>query len=47
MTEIKAIKDQIWYIKRDIQIEEKKREEWATTVIHLEQWNKYILLMSG
>lgn len=32
MAEIKAIKDQIWYIKRDIQNEEKKRDEWATTV---------------
>jgi len=32
MADIKAIKDQIWYIKRDIQNEEKKRDEWATTV---------------
>ena len=32
MADTKAIKDQIWYIKRDIQIEEKKRDEWATTV---------------
>lgn len=32
MADIKAIKDQIWYIKRDIQNEEKKRAEWATTV---------------
>ena len=34
MADIKAIKDQIWYIKRDIQNEEKKRDEWATTVSH-------------
>jgi hypothetical protein len=32
MADIKQIKDQIWYIKRDIQNEEKKRDEWATTV---------------
>ncbi|KAJ4381583.1 hypothetical protein N0V86_002947 [Didymella sp. IMI 355093] len=32
MADIKAIKDQIWYIKRDIQNEEKKRDEWATTI---------------
>jgi survival-of-motor-neuron-related-splicing factor 30 len=32
MADIKAIKDQIWYIKRDIQNEEKKRDEWANTV---------------
>lgn len=32
MADIKALKDQIWYIKRDIQEEEKKRDEWATTV---------------
>lgn len=32
MADIKVVKDQIWYIKRDIQNEEKKRDEWATTV---------------
>ena len=32
MADIKSIKDHIWYIKRDIQNEEKKRDEWATTV---------------
>ena len=32
MADIKLIKDQIWYIKRDIQNEEKKRDEWANTV---------------
>jgi hypothetical protein len=32
MADIKQLKDQIWYIKRDIQNEEKKRDEWATTV---------------
>ena len=32
MADIKQLKDQIWYIKRDVQNEEKKRDEWATTV---------------
>ncbi|KAF3006543.1 hypothetical protein E8E13_005849 [Curvularia kusanoi] len=32
MADIKAIKDQIWYIKRDIQNEEKKRDDWANTI---------------